>query len=372
MPETDWVQLDGFRTREEHRITPQFTDLAVHHHTSTGVDPHDGPIDPADFEVSAYLPALDYPQQLVLLADRNNRRLSYVYLREWLATPNPDDLLPLVDHYDSAAQFWGSVSGVHDWNPLAWEAETRLALLAAFDADNPGVTFRYLEWETNPFQLEPFGTYTNRMIEVALDANVVTDYDREGDPVSAGSEEPVGHGLVALGRDGVPLADSYGWSYDATNEWYVIDGTPGGVDSLSDAGTLGEVLTEFNDTIQVDISDSWWEDNAYLGDGLAEDVPATFRSTFSLPLMLGPATAINNEVALPIGGEFEKSWRETARLYFEHDWTPPRYRIVYTDTPVTPVLRHFPRDGDGRGWGGVTRGYPPPRGRRGYGGARQP
>lgn len=49
---------------------------------------------------------------------------------------------------------------------------------------------------------------------------------------------------------------------------------------------------------------------------------------------------------------------------------PSRYRFVLPPTEpsvVSPVLRLYPRDGDGRGLGGVTRRYPPPRARRTFG-----
>jgi hypothetical protein len=368
VPETDWVQLDGFTTHDEHRITPRFTDLSEHFHDE-GTGPHAGPIPDAEFIDDVYLPATDYAQQPVLLAQRNDRRISYAFIREWLDTLGGGGLGS--GNYDAGVQFWGSVAGVHDWNPLAWEAETRAEILADFDASPPpGVTFRYLEWETNPFQLEPFGTYTNRVIKISLEDPTVTNYNRDGSVAETVAESPIPHGIVAFGRDGTPSADNYDWTYDADQDWYILDATPG-VNTLQDAGTDGEVLTEFSTSVDIPISDAWWNANAYTGGGSAEGVPATNRDTLALPLMLGPATAINATPDLA-GSERSKSWRQTGFLAFEHDWTPPRYRIVYTTTPVAPVLRHFPRKGDGRGWGGVTRGYPPNPSRRGYGGARQP
>jgi hypothetical protein len=364
MPTTDWVQLDGFTTHDEHRITPRFTDLV-----STFNDEGAGPIPEAEYIDDVYLAATDLTQELPDISQWNDRRISYAFIREWLTTLGDGGLGS--PNYDAGVQFWGSVAGVHDWNPLAWEAETRTAVLADFDASPPpGVTFRYLEWETNPFQLEPFGTYTNRVIKISLDAPTVTNYNRDGSVADVGTETPIPHGIVAIGRAGEPSAENLGWSYDADQDWYILDNTQG-VTTLQDAGTVGEVLAEFSTNVDIPITDEWWNANAYTGGGSAEGVPATNRDTLTLPLMLGPATAINATPDLA-GIERSKSWRQTGFLAFEHDWTPPRYRIVYTTTPVAPVLRHYPRDGDGRGWGGVTRGYPPPRGRRGYGGARQP
>jgi hypothetical protein len=85
-----------------------------------------------------------------------------------------------------------------------------------------------------------------------------------------------------------------------------------------------------------------------------------------IPLVQGDLSGSNNsDNEIDYGNRF---FVDTQIWHYQ----PPPYRWVLPDPLTSPVLRHYPRDGDGRGWGGVTRGYPPPRGRRGYGGARQP
>jgi hypothetical protein len=372
VPTTDWVQLDGFRTREEHRITPRFTDLVFHFHDEdTESGEHGGPITEGHFVSTVYQPAMELAQTLNV-DQVNDRRISYVYLQEWLSTLGGGGGLGGDPNYDSAAQFWGSAAGVHDFNPLAWEAEHRAAALADFDASPPpGVTSRYFEWATNPFALGAWGTYTNRTIEVNLDPTIGVSYDRDGDPGLPGPADTLEHGLIAMGRDGEPPVVTEAVLWDEDEDWYVFGGFDG---SLLDVVDQGEVLEDiFTAQIRIDLTDEWWAANAYPTTGTAEGVPGTTKETLALPLVLGPSAVIARFTSfLPTAGEFEESWEQTGSLFFEHDWTPPPYRIVYTTTPVAPVLRHYPRDGDGRGWGGVTRGYPPPRGRRGYGGARQP
>jgi hypothetical protein len=80
------------------------------------------------------------------------------------------------------------------------------------------------------------------------------------------------------------------------------------------------------------------------------------------PLAPGDIT----EYASPIG--YGNTF--TASVQTWH-YQPPPYRWILD---ATPRLRHYPADGTegGGGWGGVVRGYPPSRHRRGYGGARQP
>jgi hypothetical protein len=362
---TDWVQLDGFRTREEHRITPQFTDAISHFHDADGSGEHGGTI--GHFETQVYRPAFDL-EMFTNESQVNDRRISYVYLREWLTTPS----VAADPHYDAAAQFWGSIGGVHDWNPLVWELETRQAALAEFDADPPpGVTFRFLEWETNPFQPGPFGVYTARTIEVNLEDATTESFTRAGDPDGGDTSPPLTHALVALGRDGEETASVFDYGWDTDQEWYVVSNGFSG--SLQDAATAGQILEDgFDAQLRLDLDDSWWAANATPANGLAEGVASTSKETLALPLVFGLADPINDTATLNTSGEFEMSWRHEGSLFFEHDWTPPRYRIVYTSDPVTASLRHFPRRGDGTGWGSVTRGYPSNPSRRGYGGARQP
>jgi hypothetical protein len=387
MPEyTDWVQLDGFRTRQRQRLVPMFSDAISDTHSSATTGFHSGPTDDDHYIAEVFRPALDLTQ----IKDDGviaSRRAARAMLKTWWDTPRPDPILPR-DLYEMAAELWGSTSSLIDWDPIAWEAEAHAAALAEFDADPPpGVTFRYLEWETNPFAVQPWGTYANRMVEFDLDSQRTQEFDRDAVPINDNTDDVIAFHFSLLAVPASAVEDPAGnYSYDSDDESW----TSGTLESVTTGHSLGDFvppgdgpggnpegvyLANFWTGGEIEIDDAWWESEAW---------PLTriggSYTTRGMPLVFGPWDAVGTETAPGAdttdltNGLVQKHHIYTtyANVHFESDWTPPPYRIVYTTTPVAPVLRHYPRRGDGKGWGGVTRGYPPNPSRRGYGGARQP
>jgi hypothetical protein len=364
MPTTDWVQLDTVRTREPYKLRAGVNSNRGHSHGDFG-DAHDGPIDYEEWEVEVLAEAFDTSMASNSGSPAIDQQASFVRDERWLTTPGSNFFSDAI--YSAAMHITGSVTHVHDFDPLdEWIVEASIAAAEEFDADPPpGVTFRYLEWETNPYIIanQPWGSSSNRSLEVTLSVLENEAFDRDGGALTAPTTL-LEHSVLSVPNEFADPADTWRYGWDA-----VFGMWDSGIANNGFGRTWFEVVDDLtlvgggSETFTVNLDTAWsgaWDIQTNSG---------SYR-TKALPLVIAPEFAISQTD--PFGGEQHVRLASTAELWFESDWTPPRYRFVYTTTPVAPVLRHYPRDGDGRGWGGVTRGYPPPRGRRGYGGARQP
>jgi hypothetical protein len=378
VPTTDWLQLDTVRTREKHAIRAGVNSTRTHQHGVFGV--HSGPIDYAHFVDEVYDPALGTTMGNDPLAAEEDQRASFVRNERWLTTPI--ETLTDPEEYDAQMHVTGSAAHLHDFDPLVeWEATTRNAIRDDFLAANPSVTWAVLEWETNPFQSQPWGTHANRTIEITLAGLENAEFDRAGDPIGEPSTV-LDHGVRVVPNAAGP-GDAYLYTYNED-----LGAWDSGLASAAFGHTWAEVdndtnfprlegpnfpyfLGPFNTgDIRHDITDDFWDANAW---AVTRTEGFNDYESRGLVLILGPAFAVFGDGdPIVLQEEQHVTLTATASIWFESDFTPPPYRIVYTDTPVAPVLRHYPRRGDGRGWGGVVRGYPPNPSRRGYGGARQP
>lgn len=81
----------------------------------------------------------------------------------------------------------------------------------------------------------------------------------------------------------------------------------------------------------------------------------------------GPADPTATSQQYLVGNSPQYGFYDGETVYWVYDPPPFRWITSFTEITGAPALRLYPRDGDGRGLGGVTRIYPRPRSRRLYG-----
>jgi hypothetical protein len=387
MPETAWTDGETIRTRERFRLFSGQNDNVSHRHGELA-EIHSGPIEYTEYVAvilgpgTAPGPGDDWPgvwwtaMTSDPLADDAEQRASFIRNQRWLTTPI--ERFPDPEEYDALLHVTGSVAHVHDFDPLvSKEAELRAEHLAAFDADPPvgGITFRYHEWEVNPsaWPLVPWGTHTNRRIEYTLANLGAHHYDRAGDFIDTYDGPDVRPHSLLYGRKEVlydPEASVPTYSMDPdlgmwrSNLGVHLYGIPWARFHVgAPPEVVGVIDPGFEDgTWSTDIDDAEWNAEAW-----PVQRGGIYRN-LGLPILIAPEAAWNLEDPVTDEGEEDTLYTATLALWFESDWTPPRYRIVYTteEQPEPKVLRQMQRK-DGLGEHSAVRSYQSPQAERGLG-----
>lgn len=344
MPEyfTDWVQLDGFTVRERMRVRTAITDPTTLIHPE-----HIGPI-----EMPVYIEDVrdpGYDQVPTSSQVRADQQAATIEAKKWLTTLNSG---PGEPSYDTSMRVAGSASHLHDYDPLPWEVDTRVDLINAFEAANPDVAVLEVQWETNPFAVQPWGASTDRVIEMTDSLISHQHFDVDGNLThSSGSFEEIV--AVAVPWDSSSDGGEFDTATVPTDSWQAstLESASLGL-SVVDARAYDIIGTAT--AFRTALTDSWWNANSWpVSSNLV-----TEYNTRGVPLVLGADWALTPNGTDGIGFEVHEFIATAATVWFESFWTPPRYRIRYSSNHNPSIVRQYPVDRLGWGASGA-RIYPP-------------